>query len=272
MARVTRQTRSTPKTPPEGTASPATLDPAPIRSRTRATRQTKSTLKASTPKAPPSKATTSKAKPPKPKPPKAPPSQEPTPAPSPATHLFPSAPAFDTWLTTHHATTPTGIWLQLSKKGTVPATLTYAEAVTTALRHGWIDGQRRSHTTDGPSTHFLQRFTPRRRNSLWSRLNVNRVAELTAAGLMLPAGQAEVDAAVADGRWARAYAPASAAEVPPDFAEALRGNAAAEAFFGALGRSKRYSFIWRVETARRAETRERRIREFVGLLAEGKTL
>ncbi|KAJ6443477.1 bacteriocin-protection, ydeI or ompD-Associated domain-containing protein [Purpureocillium lavendulum] len=194
---------------------------------------------------------------------------------------FPDADAFTAWLAAHGASTPSGILLRIGKKAAPFPSVSYASAVDVALCHGWIDGQRRAHDEHS----FLQRFTPRRPRSLWSRRNVARVAALAAEGRMHPAGQAEVDAARADGRWDRAYAGAGDMHTPRDFEDALRahgngdGNGegggeggAAWRTWEALGRSKRYPFLWRIETVKRDETRRRKIEEFVALLAEGKTL
>ncbi|KAL2259001.1 hypothetical protein VTK26DRAFT_7460 [Humicola hyalothermophila] len=183
------------------------------------------------------------------------------------TQLFESAAAWERWLEANHADA-TGIWLKISKQGSGIASVTYDEALDAALCFGWIDGQRKSHD----DKHFLQRFTPRRKNSLWSKRNVNRVAALIAAGRMRQAGQAKVDAAKADGRWDKAYASSSVLQVPADFQTALNRNKRAKTFFEGLGKTKRYSFLWRIETAKREETRKKRIEQFVGLLAQGKTL
>ncbi|KAK0706237.1 bacteriocin-protection, YdeI or OmpD-associated-domain-containing protein [Lasiosphaeria miniovina] len=187
--------------------------------------------------------------------------------PAPA-HLFEDADAWDAWLDTNHGTVTAGIWLKISKKGAPVPSVTYDQAVDAALCWGWIDGQRK--TLD--ETHFLQRFTPRRKASIWSKRNVGKVAVLVEAGRMRRAGQAEVDAAKADGRWDKAYASASIVEVPADLAAALDRNKKARSFFDALGKSKRYSFLWRLETLKRQETRKARIDEFAALLAQGKTL
>ncbi|GJN76079.1 bacteriocin-protection, ydeI or ompD-Associated domain-containing protein [Purpureocillium lilacinum] len=183
---------------------------------------------------------------------------------------FPDAPSFTTWLSLHGPSTPSGILLRIAKKSAPFPSITYASAVDAALCHGWIDGQRRAHDAHS----FLQRFTPRRPRSLWSRRNVDRVAALVAEGRMQPAGQAEVDAARADGRWERAYAGPGAMETPRDFEDALRAHGRGEAWraWESLGRSKRYPFLWRIETVKREETRRRKIEEYVQLLAEGKTL
>ncbi|KAK6450949.1 hypothetical protein ACSS6W_002243 [Trichoderma asperelloides] len=183
---------------------------------------------------------------------------------------FPSASHFDAWLLQRGVSTPAGIWLRFSKKSIlaqVPS-VGYLEAVDISLCHGWIDGQRKALDEN----FYLQRFTPRRRRSLWSQRNVQRVEMLTAEGRMKPAGIAEVDAAKEDGRWEKAYAGPATMEVPEDFANALKENDIAKRVFDGLSRSERYSFLWRITTVKRTETRERKIREFVSLLASGQAL
>jgi uncharacterized protein YdeI (YjbR/CyaY-like superfamily) len=179
---------------------------------------------------------------------------------------FPSAAAFTTWLANNPPTQ--GLWLKIAKKASGIPTVTYDEAIDAALCHGWIDGQRRALD----QAYFLQRFTPRRKNSLWSRRNVDKVAALVAQGRMRDAGMAEVDAARADGRWERAYDGPATMEVPGDFAAALALNKTAADAFGALGKSARFPFLWRVTTARTAQTRSDKIDLFVDMLARGQTL
>ncbi|KXX81277.1 hypothetical protein MMYC01_203217 [Madurella mycetomatis] len=181
--------------------------------------------------------------------------------------LFENAIAWETWLETNYAQS-TGLWLKISKKGSGIASVTYEEALDTALCFGWIDGQRKSHDAE----HFLQRFTPRRKKSIWSKRNVDKVGELIAAGRMRDAGQLEIDAAKADGRWEKAYSSASVIQVPADFQAALDQNKKAKTFFEGLGKTKRYPFLWRIETAKRDDTRKKRIEQFVELLAKGQTL
>jgi uncharacterized protein YdeI (YjbR/CyaY-like superfamily) len=157
----------------------------------------------------------------------------------------------------------------LAKKGvTDPTSLTYAEALDEALCHGWIDGQKRSRDT----TTFQQRFTPRRRRSQWSQRNVGIVDRLTAEGRMQPAGLAEVERAKADGRWAAAYAGMAGAAVPDDLVAALAENAAAAAMFARLSSANRYAVLYRVENAKRAATRARRIEQLVDMLGRGETI
>lgn len=146
--------------------------------------------------------------------------------------------------------------------------VTYDEAVDTALCFGWIDGQRKGLDAQ----HFLQRFTPRRKNSLWSKRNVGKVEMLVASGRMREPGQLEIDTAKADGRWEKAYSSSSVMEVPADLEAALDQNQRAKTFFESLNRTKRHLLLWKIETTKRAETRRKKIEEFVKLLAEGKTL
>jgi uncharacterized protein YdeI (YjbR/CyaY-like superfamily) len=179
-----------------------------------------------------------------------------------------NAQAFREWLL-EHGTTSDGVWVVLAKKGTtVPTSLTYAEALDEALCHGWIDGQKRS----GDANTFEQRFTPRRRTSQWSQRNVGIIDRLVAEGRMQPAGLAEVERAKADGRWDAAYSGMATATVPDDLAEALAGNDAAAAMFARLNSTNRYAVLYRVETAKRADTRARRIEQLVEMLRRGETI
>lgn len=147
-------------------------------------------------------------------------------------------------------------------------TVTYQEGIDEALCCGWIDGQRKSFD----ERYFLQRFTPRRRKSLWSRRNVEKIAALTAAGRMTPAGTAEVDAAKGDGRWEKAYAGAATIEVPDDFRAALDARPDAARTFDGLTKAARYPFLHRLCTVKKEETRTRKMAEFVELLARGEVL
>jgi uncharacterized protein YdeI (YjbR/CyaY-like superfamily) len=179
-----------------------------------------------------------------------------------------NAGAWRRWLDTHHAES-TGVWLLLSKQGTThPTSLTYDEALEEALRHGWIDGQLRR----GNETTYSRRFTPRRAGSAWSKRNVAIVERLISEGRMHPAGLAEVERAQADGRWDAAYAGSKHIEVPADFAAALRADPRAQAMFQKLSSRNRYAFLYRIETAKRADTRSRRIGQFVEMLARGETI
>ncbi|KAL2147644.1 hypothetical protein VTI28DRAFT_8098 [Corynascus sepedonium] len=181
--------------------------------------------------------------------------------------LFEDVKAWETWLEANHTDTA-GLWLKISKKGSSVVSVTYEEALDTALCFGWIDGQKKSHDAD----HYIQRFTPRRKGSVWSQRNVAKVAVLIEAGRMRDAGLAEVEAAKADGRWEKAYASSSAIQVPDDFQVALDRNPKAKTFFEGLGKTKRYPFLWRITTAKREETRKKKIEQFIAILARGETL
>jgi uncharacterized protein YdeI (YjbR/CyaY-like superfamily) len=177
------------------------------------------------------------------------------------------ADAWRAWLLAQHNQS-TGVWLCLAKKGTTqPTRLTYDEALDEALCHGWIDGQVRrldEHT-------YRQRFTPRRPRSAWSKRNVGIVERLTAEGRMTPAGTAAIERAKADGRWEAAYSGPAGIEVPADLTAALSGNPAALAMFEILTSQNRYAVLLRIGSAKRADTRARRIEQFVAMLARGDT-
>ena len=178
------------------------------------------------------------------------------------------AAAWREWLGENHPD-PDGVWLVLAKKGTEkPTSLTYDQALEEALCHGWIDGQarRRDEAT------YRQRFTPRRKRSAWSKRNTGIAERLRAEGRMHPAGHAEVERAKADGRWEAAYASPASIEVPPDLTEALAAEPKAQAMFETLNSQNRYAILYRIATAKRADTRARRIGEFVAMLARGETV
>jgi uncharacterized protein YdeI (YjbR/CyaY-like superfamily) len=158
--------------------------------------------------------------------------------------------------------------LKFSKAGALRPTLSKAEAVEAALCHGWIDGQLAKFDEH----YFLVRFTPRRRGSGWSAINRDAAQRLTEAGRMSDAGRREVDAAKADGRWDAAYASQRCAEPPPDLREALAANPTAERIFSALDAANRYAVIYRVQDAKKPETRARRIARYVDMLARGETI
>ncbi|BDB71715.1 YdeI/OmpD-associated family protein [Comamonas thiooxydans] len=181
--------------------------------------------------------------------------------------LFKSAKAFEAWLKKNHATSE-GLWLKIAKRGSNEPSVTYPEAVEIALCWGWIDGQKKSLDDQ----HYLQRFTRRRARSVWSRINVNKVQALIEAGRMQAPGQAQVEAAKADGRWARAYDSARTSTVPEDLQAALEAEPAAKTFFASINASNRYAILWRIQTAARAETRARRIAQMVEMLARGETI
>lgn len=171
---------------------------------------------------------------------------------------FRDAETFDRWLEAHVAE-HAGVWLKLAKKGAGIPSMTADEAVDVGLCHGWISGQRRSLDDE----YYLQKYVPRRPRSRWSQVNVAKVEELTAAGRMRPAGQAEVDAAKADGRWAAAYVAQREATVPPDLEAALAANPSAGAAFAALGKTDRYAVILALETARTDAARARQLERAV---------
>ncbi|MFD2762863.1 YdeI/OmpD-associated family protein [Micromonospora eburnea] len=182
--------------------------------------------------------------------------------------IVPDAAAWRRWLGEHHAD-PDGVWLVLAKRGgTGPTTVNYDQALDEALCHGWIDGQVKSRD-EGT---YRQRFTPRRARSPWSARNVGIVERLLAEGRMHPAGLAEVERAKRDGRWDTAYAGQATAEVPADLAAALVAEPRARAMFDILTAQNRYSILYRLATAKRADTRQRRLAEFVAMLARGETV
>jgi uncharacterized protein YdeI (YjbR/CyaY-like superfamily) len=190
-----------------------------------------------------------------------------TPAPEFPLVEFANRAAWEAWLDEHHESAP-GVWVKLAKKGSPRATVTQPEAIEVALCYGWIDGQ-----IGRVDEHFYrQRFTRRRARSNWSQINRAAALGLIERGLMRPAGLAEVERAQADGRWDAAYEPQSRASVPDDFAAALRENPEAAAFFATLTGVRRYSFLYRIADAKRPETRAKRIRQYVELLAERRTL
>jgi uncharacterized protein YdeI (YjbR/CyaY-like superfamily) len=178
---------------------------------------------------------------------------------------FGDAAQWDAWLAEHCATNA-GVWLRIARKGAGRVSVTPAEALDVALCYGWIDSQRRSHD----ESYFLQRYSPRRRGSSWSRVNVERVEALIAAGRMRAPGLAEIEAAKADGRWDAAYASQRTATVPADLAAALARDEPARAFFESLGRTDRYAVILRLLKARSAASRATELRRMVALLRAGR--
>jgi uncharacterized protein YdeI (YjbR/CyaY-like superfamily) len=177
--------------------------------------------------------------------------------------FFADPAAFEAWFEVNGAASD-GVWVRMAKKGTGRASLAWAGAVDVVLCFGWIDGQARRIDDEW----FLQRFTPRRPRSLWSKVNRQKVEALVAAGRMRPAGLAEVERAKADGRWDAAYDGSATATVPDDLAAALADAGLTEAFAALDGRN-RYSILHRVQTAVKPETRARRIEKYVGMLAAG---
>jgi uncharacterized protein YdeI (YjbR/CyaY-like superfamily) len=183
---------------------------------------------------------------------------------------FRSASAFETWLRANHAR-ETEIWLRIYKKGTGMPTVSAAEALDVALCWGWIDGIRKSFDDHS----FLQRYTPRRSKSLWSQINREHVARLTAAGRMTPAGQRQVDAAKADGRWKAAYAPirrATEATIPDDLRAAIDANPRARNTFKTLGRTNLFALAFRTNNMKTPAGRAKKIASLVAMLARGETI
>lgn len=180
---------------------------------------------------------------------------------------FVDATAFEGWLHQHHEE-PTGFWMKIAKKGSGIPSITYDEAVDVALCFGWIDGQKGSYDADW----FLQRFSPRRLRSIWSKVNTQKVQALTASGRMRPAGLAEVAKAKADGRWDAAYGGSRDIEIPADLQEFLDANPDAAEFWAALTKTNRYAFLFRLHTAKRSETRAKRFAEFTRMLQAGEKL
>jgi uncharacterized protein YdeI (YjbR/CyaY-like superfamily) len=181
--------------------------------------------------------------------------------------LFSAAAEFERWLEREGGGSG-GAWLKIAKKGAREPSVTYAEALELALCFGWIDSQKRGLDDQ----HFLQRFTPRRPRGRWSKANREKAEALIAAGRMRPAGLAEVEAARADGRWDAAYEGQRNAAVPPDLQRELDASPAAAEFFAGLDSANRYAVIYRLDDAKKAETRERRLRKFVAMLERGERI
>ncbi len=180
---------------------------------------------------------------------------------------FATRKAWAAWLAKNHAKSA-GVWLRIAKKGSGAGSVSYAEALEDALCHGWIDGQKKPESDAA----WLQRFVPRSEKSIWSRINREKADALVADGRMKPAGLSAIERAKANGRWEAAYDSPSKATVPDDLQAALDANPGAKAFFATLNSANRYAVLWRVQTARKAETRARRIRQFVEMLARHEQL
>ncbi|MEO5737099.1 MAG: YdeI/OmpD-associated family protein [Variovorax sp.] len=178
-----------------------------------------------------------------------------------------NAAAWTRWLKRHHASAA-GVWLRMAKKDSGIPSIDHPTALEAALCFGWIDGQRKS---DG-AQYFLQRFTPRTKRSTWSQVNRAKALKLIDKGRMQPAGLAEVERARTDGRWDAAYEAASVATVPPDLQAALDANREAAAFFGMLDSRNRFAILFRTQGAKKAETRAKRIAQFVAMLAKGEKI
>jgi uncharacterized protein YdeI (YjbR/CyaY-like superfamily) len=181
--------------------------------------------------------------------------------------LFATPPDLEAWLEDNHASCD-GIWLKIAKKNAPVPSVTYAEALELALCFGWIDSQKRGHD----ERHFLQRFTPRRPRGRWSRINREKAEALIAAERIRPTGLAEVEAAKADGRWEAAYEGQRTAAVPDDLRSALDASPAAAEFFAGLDGANRYAVIYRLNDAKKPETRQRRLRKFIAMLERGEKI
>lgn len=177
---------------------------------------------------------------------------------------FQTAAELRAWLADHHATA-SELWVRIYKKGSERQSVVWNDCVVEAIAHGWIDGQKQPLDEEC----YLQRLTPRKLNSNWSKKNREHAERLIAAGFMTDAGQRHVDAAKADGRWEKAYAGSSDMEIPQDFLDALERNPAAKAFFATLDRKNLYPIYYRLHTAKRPETRAKRLRSMLDQLARG---
>jgi uncharacterized protein YdeI (YjbR/CyaY-like superfamily) len=177
-----------------------------------------------------------------------------------------SAKEWEAWLKANHATVPDGVWLRMFPKSSPDHNLTWDEAVDVAICYGWIDGQAKK--LDDVSR--VQKFTPRRKNSSWSKINTERVERLIKSRRMRAAGLREVEAAKADGRWEAAYSPPSRATVPDDFLRELKKNKKAAVFFETLNKRNTYPVVYRLETAKTPETRAKRIKAMIEMFEQGK--
>ena len=183
------------------------------------------------------------------------------------THAFKDVKAWDSWLAKNH-TTADGMWMRLAKKASGIKSITYPEALEVALCYGWIDGLKRPES----ETAWLQRFTPRRAKSIWSEINREKALGLIASGRMQPAGLEQVERAKSDGRWEAAYASPKSATMPPDFEKELNRHPKAKAFFKTISRTNSYAIMWRIQTAKKPETRARRIATYIEMLEKGDTI
>ena len=180
---------------------------------------------------------------------------------------FASEAEWEQWLEENHALAD-GVWVKMAKKETGIASVNHPQALDVALCFGWIDGQRLKFDEQ----YFLQKFTPRRSKSPWSKVNQDKVAALIEQGRMREAGLQEIERAKADGRWAMAYESQSKMGVPDDFQQELDKNPAAQVFFNQLNSVNRYAILYRITTAKKVDTRQKRIEKFIAMLNEGKKI
>ncbi|MDF2191850.1 YdeI/OmpD-associated family protein [Paraflavitalea sp. CAU 1676] len=177
---------------------------------------------------------------------------------------FESLADLEAWMATHHQKEK-GIWVRVFKKGAGSNTISRADALDVMLCHGWIDGVANKYDEHS----FLQRFTPRRSKSIWSKKNIDNVARLIKEGRMQPAGTKEIEAAKADGRWAQAYDSPANSSIPDDFLASIKKNKAAYTFFQTLNKTNLFAISWRLQTAKKPETRQRRMEAIIDMLAKG---
>ena len=183
------------------------------------------------------------------------------------TKSFRTQQAWEAWLKKNHKKSA-GIWLRIFKKNSGVKTITYAEALDVALCYGWIDGQKKAHD----EISWIQKFTPRRPKSMWSKRNKEHIARLIEARKMQQAGLTQVEAAKTDGRWEQAYDSPSTMQVPEDFLKAVAKNKKAYAYFKTLKKSSIYTIAWRLQTAKKPETREKRLKMLLEKLAKGEKI
>jgi len=183
------------------------------------------------------------------------------------TRAFKDAAAWEAWLAKNQSS-PGGIWMRLAKKASGTKSITYPQALEVALCYGWIDAQKRPES----ETAWLQRFMPRRPKSIWSQINRDKALGLIERGQMRPGGLEEVERARQDGRWDAAYEPARSATIPADFQTELDRHPNAKAFFKTISATNRYAILWRLQTAKKAETRAKRLTSFIEMLEKGETI
>ena len=184
------------------------------------------------------------------------------------TRTFETQKDWEAWLSKNHASCEEGIWLRMYKKDTKIPSINYAQALEEALCYGWIDGQKKSYDAQS----WLQRFTPRRKKSGWSQINIGHIERLTKDGRMQPAGIVQVEAAKADGRWEKAYAPASTMVVPEDFLLELKKHKKAYIFYQTLNKANLYAIFYRLTTAKKPETVARRKTDIIAMLERGEAI
>ena len=181
--------------------------------------------------------------------------------------FFEDEKAWEKWLAAHFDSSP-GVWLRMAKKSAAMKSVTYQEALDVALCHGWIDGQKKKWDEES----WIQKFTPRGKRSMWSKINREKTDVLIAQGRMTASGHAAIERAKQNGQWEAAYDSHSTSEVPEDFQKALDRSRKATKFFATLSRQNRYAVLWRIQTAKKEETRKRRIAQFIEMLKAGETL